>query len=183
MGEQKAFDIEAWVKRHAARLGVREEDLRKAFEKDAGAPAGPDDPFEIPDVWKATYKYSCGGASRFFRELRDNARIMGSHCGKCGVTFCPPRADCPHCYGKTRWVELPGTGTVMTYTTVHFGTSAVRKYPFVCAYVKLDGTDSVICAILEMDDVKRAKVGMKVRTQFKEARDGAITDFVFVPAE
>jgi uncharacterized OB-fold protein len=182
MSRQQTTDFDAWVKRHAARLGVREEDIRKAFEKDLATPASPDDPFEVPDVWKATYKYSYGGASRFFRELRDNARLMGSRCEKCRLTYCPPRADCPHCYQKTSWVPLPGTGTVMTFTTVHFGTSAFRKYPFVCAYVKLDQTDSVVCAILEMEDVTRAKVGMKVRAQFKEARDGAITDFVFIPA-
>ena len=49
----------------------------------------------------------------------------------------------------------------MTFTTVHFGTSSHRRYPFVCAYVKLDGADSVLCAILEMDDVSRARVGLR----------------------
>ena len=178
MADLKPFDFDSWAARHAARLGVDVADLRKAFAGDGG----PDAPFEVPDVWKATYRYSYGGASRFFRELRDHAKLTGARCPSCSRVYCPPRADCPHCYTKTAWVDLAGTGEVITFTTIHFGTSAVRRYPFVCAYVKVDGTDSVLCVNLEMDDVSRCRVGMKVCARFKDERDGMITDFVFVPA-
>ncbi len=173
-------DFESWVARNAARIGVRAEDLRRAFAHEA-EPSSPDDVLQVPDVWRATYRYSYGGVSRFFREIRDNGRLMGSRCTACGRVFCPPRRHCPLCYEPTDWVELPGTGEVETFTTVHFGTSAHRRYPFVCAYVKLHGTDSVLCAILEMDDVSRARVGLRVEAIFKDERDGRITDFHFVP--
>jgi uncharacterized OB-fold protein len=32
-----------------------------------------------------------------------------------------------------------------------------------------------------MDDISRAKPGMRVRAVFRDARDGAITDFYFEP--
>ena len=177
----KKFDFEAWAKRGAERIGVPLEDFKKAFSKEAEA--GIDDVLEVPDIWQATYRYSYGGASRFFREIRDNKKLLGSRCPECKKVYCPPRKHCPHCYQETAWVDLPGTGEVVTFTTVQMGTSAFRRYPFVCAYVKVDGTDSVLCVNLEMEDVKRAEVGMKVKAVFKDQRDGRITDFVFMPVE
>ncbi|MGD8986330.1 MAG: zinc ribbon domain-containing protein, partial [Desulfobacteraceae bacterium] len=64
------------------------------------------------DVFKAYYKmeaeynYSYGRISKFFRELMENRRIMGSQCRKCGVVFCPPTSDCPKCWTPTEWIEV-----------------------------------------------------------------------------
>lgn len=178
------FDFDAWVERNAKRIGVEPEKLKQAFLKQFEERKDISAPFEVPDRWIATYRYSYGGQSRFFREIIFNKKLYGTKCTSCGKVFCPPRADCPHCYEKTKWVELPGKGTVESYTTVYFGTSAaVRKFPFICAYVKLDGADTVICTNIEMDDVSKARVGMRVKAVFKEDRDGTITDFYFKPAE
>jgi uncharacterized OB-fold protein len=48
-------------------------------------------------------------------------RLLGSRCDAAGcgeVTF-PPRPLCPDCWGPTTTVELPATGTLYTFTTVH----------------------------------------------------------------
>ena len=183
MARETTFDFDAWAARNAERIGVSTDDLKRAVADEAAGEKSIDDVLEIPDLWRATYRYTYGGVSRFFREIRDNARLVGSGCPACGRVYCPPRRHCPHCYEETRWEDLPGTGVIETYTTVRFGTSAFRRYPFVCAYVKVDGTNSVLCVNLEMDDVERAHVGMKVKAVFKDERDGRITDFVFVPLE
>jgi len=176
------FDFDSWVERNAKRIGVDPEKLKQAFREQFETEQSIDAPFDVPDRWIATYRYSYGGQSRFFREILFNKRLYGTRCPECGRVYCPPRVHCPHCYEETSWVPISGEGVVESYTTVYFGTSAaVRKFPFICAYIKLDGTDTVICANIEMDDVTKAHVGMRVRAEFKEDRDGMITDFYFKP--
>jgi len=180
----KDFDYDAWIARNAERIGVRRVKLKEAFDHQFSGEQEPDEPFESADRWIATYRYTHGGQSRFFREILFNKQLYGSKCPGCGKVFCPPRSDCHHCYLKTEWVPLNGLGTIESYTTVHFGTSAaIRKFPFICAYIKLDGTDTVVCANIEMDDVEKAHVGMRVKVVFKEERDGLFTDFFFEPLE
>jgi len=39
----------------------------------------------IPDRWKIDYFASAGELSRFFLELKDNAKIMGTRCPSCSA--------------------------------------------------------------------------------------------------
>ncbi|MBU1157533.1 MAG: OB-fold domain-containing protein, partial [Proteobacteria bacterium] len=105
-------------------------------------------------------------------------------CPSCGKVFCPPRAHCHLCYEPTQWVRLPGTGTVKACTVQHYSTSVfIKKLPFICAYVQLDGSDSLLMINMEVDDVAKIKAGSKVKAAFRENRFGVITDLYFVPAE
>ncbi len=169
-----------WADRNARRIGVKKELVIKAFEKDMTTQTGADTPFEIPDTMHVNMRYSYGGQSRFFREILENKRIMGTRCNQCDKVFCPPRAHCPHCYEKTAWTELKGTGRVLSYTTVYFATSSyIKQVPYIVAYIKLDGTDTAILSNVEMKDIKRARVGMQVKVVFRGQRDGRITDIYF----
>jgi uncharacterized OB-fold protein len=139
-------------------------------------------PFEIPDRIDMNYRYSYGGVSRFFRELKENGRIFGSRCSKCRKVYLPPRINCSSCYKPTRWVPLGNEGTIVTCTIVYYATSRFfSKTPFVCAYIKLDGADTLLLQNVIMDDVTSAHLGMRVRAVFKEERKGEISDFYFVP--
>ena len=171
---------EAWYRRQSERIGVPMEQLKKAFDQEL-SDAGPvDAPLEVPDRILINYKYTLGGQSRFFREMRRNKKLYGARCQQCKITFCPPRQDCNRCYGTTEYVELSGEGEVLACCSVHFTNSSfIKKVPFICALVKLDGTDFLILGNIEMDDVSKAKPGMRVKTVFREQRDGAITDFYF----
>jgi len=169
-----------WYEAQSRRIGVSIEQLQKAFAKelDDTGPVGA--PLEVPDEITIKYKYSLGGQSRFFREIRRNKKLYGAHCPVCGITFCPPRQDCNRCYGSTEWVELSGQGTVVTCCAVYFTNSSfIKKIPFVCALVRLDGTDFLILGNIEMDDITKARPGMRVKTRFREHREGSITDFFF----
>jgi uncharacterized OB-fold protein len=171
---------ERWYKRQSERIGVPEDRLRRFFDEELDDTGPVDVPLEVPDEITIKYKYSLGGQSRFFREMRRNKKLFGARCPQCGITFCPPRQDCNRCYGKTEWVELSGEGTVLTCCSVHFTNSSfIKKIPFICALVRLDGTDFLVLGNIEMDDVSRAKPGMRVKAVFREDRDGAITDFYF----
>lgn len=169
-----------WAGRNARRIGVKKAQVIKAFEKEMTSQAGPDEPFEVPDTMHINMRYSYGGQSRFFREIFENRRLMGTRCGTCNKVFCPPRTNCPHCYGRTEWVELGGTGKVLSYTTVYFATSSyIKQVPYIVAYIRLDGADTAILSNVEMRDIKKARVGMEVKVMFRKQRDGRITDIFF----
>lgn len=178
------IDAEKWYARGSQRIGVPAELVKKHFQEEFETAKPIDAPLEIPDKIEIYYKFSYGQQSRFFREIRENKKLYGAMCPGCGRVFCPPRAGCPHCYQDTQWVPLEGTGTLMTYTIVYFSNSAfARKVPFVCGYIKLDGTDFLMMQNIYMDDVSAARPGMRVQVRYQEERDGRITDIYFAPVE
>jgi uncharacterized OB-fold protein len=131
-----------------------------------------------------TYQYTSGGISRFSRELRDNQQLYGTKCTTCGTVWLPPRINCNECYAPTTWVKLGDTARIVTYTIVYYATSVFYgKTPYVCAFVKVDGADTLIMQNVFLKDVRQAKVGMKLKIQFKENRNGDMGDFWFVPAQ
>ena len=166
------------------KLGLPEDKLRPWFDEEFDGEPDPDAPFLVPDKMEVFHKYSYGGQSRFFREIMKNRRLYGARCPACEKVYCPPRRDCPRCLAATEWVELSGRGHVVNYTVQYYSTSAfVKKVPFLVAYVRLDGTDFLMMANIEMDDVSRARPGMPVEVAFREARHGSITDIYFRPVE
>lgn len=175
---------EKWYAHFSNKYGIPVEHLKREFEAELDAKNPIDSPLEIPDKMEIFFKYSYGGQSRFFRELRENKRILGAKCAKCGKVYCPPRADCHICYEPTEWVELSGNGTIVSFTIQYYTTSVfIKKVPFIVCYIKLDGTDSLLIANMEMDDVQKCRPGMRVEAVFRDERHGTITDFFFRPIQ
>jgi uncharacterized OB-fold protein len=177
------FDKQRWLENNSVRYGIPIQRLTEAFKDELTGNKDIDSPLEVPDMIKIYYKYSYGEQSRFFRELRDNRRIMGAQCPECKMVYCPPRSNCSRCYCRTNWVPLSGRATIVTCTAIHFTppTGFKRKLPYVIAYVKLEGSEFLLLAIIDMDDVSLARPGMKVQVEFVEEREGRITDFIFRP--
>ncbi len=174
----------AWYQYFHEKYGIALEHLRRDYEAELAGKNDIDAPLEIPDRMEVLFKYSYGQQSRFFRELRDNQTIYGAKCWQCGKVYCPPRAHCSKCYKPTEWVKLEGAGTIKACTVQHYTTSAfIRKLPFICAYVQLDGTDFLLMTNMEVEDVSKISVGTRVKAVFRENRHGAITDFYFKPIE
>ena len=133
------------------------------------------------------YKYSVGELSKFFVEIRDNAKLFGTKCTKCGFGYFPPRLYCNKCYTKCEWTELSGKGEIIAGTIAHFGVSAFTdKVPISIAFIRMDGMDMAIRHTIVMDEadykIENMKKGTRVKVQFKpkEKREGKITDFYFV---
>lgn len=177
-------DVEEWLRFFSSLTSVPEPLLARAFAQELSDGGDPDAPLEVPDRIEITYKYSYGGESRFFRALRDEARLLAARCAHCGFVWCPPRRHCSHCYAETEWTELSGYGTVAGYAVVYAGTSEhVGKVPFVCAYVKLDGADTYMWQMVDAQDPSVVRSGIRVRARFREHRHGLMSDFIFVPVE
>jgi uncharacterized OB-fold protein len=81
-----------------------------------------------------SYRYAFGEYyDRFFRELRDNRRIMGVACSRCGAVLLPPRPYCGFCFEPAEeWVEVSDEGTVVLLRWSTRRPSQPAEPPYVC---------------------------------------------------
>lgn len=124
------------------------------------------------------YRWSAGVAgTRFFNELRDNARIMGSKCPQCERVLVPPRIFCEECFVDTaEWVEVSPQGTVLTFAESYFGLQGQKlEEPWYVGIVKLDGADGGLFHRL-VPDQRPVEIGARVEAVFAERRNGEILD-------
>ena len=131
-------------------------------------------------AWRGTmpvesrYTYGLAG-ERFFREIKDNARIMGTRCTACGLRFVPARAFCERCFAElTEWVEVSTHGVVHAVTVV-----PQSDGHRVVAFVQLDGADGGLVHDLDVLP-ENARIGLRVEAVFKPAaeRIGSILDIL-----
>lgn len=129
-------------------------------------------------------RYSAGIAGeRFFRELKDHARFLGSHCAKCDLIYVPATMFCERCFAELDdWVEVPSQGTVFTYTVLHQDLDEnPMDPPAILAYVKIDGTDGGLVHFVGETDPESVYIGMEVEAVFKDEanRVGSILDITY----
>ncbi|MDY7034857.1 MAG: Zn-ribbon domain-containing OB-fold protein [Thermodesulfobacteriota bacterium] len=126
---------------------------------------------------EAEFNYSYGKISRFFQELMENKKIMGTRCTKCGVVFCPPTSDCPKCWVPTEWVEVGPEGMLLHYTIINLPVLWMDKeVPYTLGLIKLDGSDTGLMHFVDETDKTKLKRGLRVKAIFAEERKGYITD-------
>jgi len=143
-------------------------------------------------------RYTCGLAGeKFFREIMDNARFMGTWCPECDFTYVPAALYCERCFSRLEeWVEVGPGGTVQSFTVLFVALDgSPLPEPEIMALIQLDGADSVLVHRLgkvnpsgsspsgrSLDELA---MGMRVKAVFrpKKERQGSILDIVhFVPA-
>jgi len=68
-------------------------------------------------------------------------KVMATRCKKCGISYFPPKADCPKCLSSdVEWFEVKGKGKLMTYTIVNYGpTGFENDAPYILALAEFDG--------------------------------------------
>ncbi len=129
-------------------------------------------------------RYTVGIAGeRFFREIKDNARIMGTKCPHCKILYVPARLYCERCFSELEeWVEVPPRGEVHTFTVLHMDLEEnPLEKPIILAFVKLDGADGGIVHYLGEVEPDEVYIGMRVEAVFKpaEERKGEIADIKY----
>jgi uncharacterized OB-fold protein len=137
---------------------------------------------EVEGELNLSFRYAYGEHyERFFREMRDNRRIMGVKCSRCGSVLLPPRPYCGFCYEPAdQWVELPDEGTLTTYTVVsvpYKGQPA--EPPYMYAFIMLDGADTQFTHLLGEVDPADVEVGMRVKAVWAEDRKGTLHDIEY----
>ena len=129
-------------------------------------------------------RYTAGIAGeRFFREIQENGRFLGSICTSCGITYVPPRLYCERCFAHLEeWVEVPTTGRVYTFTVVHLDLNGDQlPEPRIMAFVQLEGTDGGLVHFLGEIEPNQVCVGTLVEAVFKDKteRKGSILDIAY----
>lgn len=115
------------------------------------------------------YTHTLGKYSRFFIEL-EQQRFLATRCAGCERVYAPPRPLCPACLKPTAWLELPGTGTLETFSVLHFSPGsnadvAALRTPYVFAYVLLDGASTLFPHLLRAP-LEQVRLGMRVRVAY-----------------
>lgn len=146
------------------------------------------DLISIAGKWDFNYTYFTGEhASRFFHELRENKRIMGTRCSKCKKLLVPARSYCDACMEKTdEWAEVGPEGTLETFTIITAAFPGLPKPPILMAYVTLDGADTALINFVHGIDLtdfnaaaKKLNTLPRVKVEFIDDPKGRITDFSF----
>ncbi len=129
------------------------------------------------------FHYAAGVyGSVFINELRDNKKLVGIKCPKCGKVYVPPRRVCPPCFTEmTELVEVASEGSVYTFTVVSFGfvdpgTGKEKAVPYTAAVIKLDGADNNFLHFIDETDPTKIKLGARVKAVFEEERHGGLLD-------
>lgn len=142
----------------------------------------------IKSHWAFDYTYFAGeAATRFFRELADHRRIMGTRCTACKRLLVPARSFCDACMEVTsEWEPVGPQGTLETFTIITTAFPGLPPPPIVMAYVTLDGADTALINVVRGEDLsdiekaaKRLNALPRVEVRFVEDPKGRITDFWF----
>jgi hypothetical protein len=134
-----------------------------------------------PGHMEADYIYTLGLAGeRFFKEIKENGRIMGTRCKRCNLTYVPPRIYCERCFEKLgEWIEVSPRGTVYTFTIAHIDINGSKlEQPTIYAVIKIHGANGGLVHKIGEVNPKDVKIGMQVEAVFKpkEEREGSIND-------
>ncbi len=97
-------------------------------------------------------------------------RLVVQACAACKATRLPPAPICPECRcDESDWLEVPGRGTVYTYTTVHRPIAASQALPFVIAVIALDDAGGVrIISNLVGIEPETIEVGLRVEVVWED---------------
>ena len=131
--------------------------------------------FGLPIV--PVFNWSVGNwMEQFFDGLKER-KLVAVKCGECGRVYLPPRMICERCFVKNEeWVEIPETGTVLTYTVAHVrvgdsGDLEDLDEPQVIAMVRHDGADTCITARC---DAANCSAGMRVQVVWNDSADSVL---------
>ncbi|MFA6033412.1 MAG: AMP-binding protein, partial [Myxococcota bacterium] len=142
----------------------------------------------IKQLLSINQKFSTGPLmGRFLKELRDNKKILGNKCPKCGRMQTPPREVCAVCHCRVDdLVEVGPGATVVNYDIAYYSspdplTGESRETPYCSAILLLDGCtgSDIFWHEIKPGDIPRLKSWVKVRAVWNEKRVGAITDIKY----
>lgn len=128
------------------------------------------------------FAYTLGVAGeRFFRELMENGRFMGTRCQRCEYTYLPPRLYCERCFAglADQWVEVGSQGTVEAFTVAHVDLEGQRlAEPQLLALIRLEGADGLLVHRLGETTAEDVDIGLLVAAVLRPRRQrkGSLLD-------
>jgi uncharacterized OB-fold protein len=113
-----------------------------------------------------------------FYEFCAQRKLMGLRCKSCRTVVLPPRSLCPQCRSKDlQWIELNGTGKLLTYSIVHVAAADFQpSAPYAIGIVQL--TEGAKLPGMIKTDLRDLKVGMELKVEFESPRPGSWPSWV-----
>lgn len=132
------------------------------------------------------FSYAVGlHGSKFFRELRDNKRILGIKCSGCGKVYVPPRKVCGPCFAQMhQFVEVGPKGVIGSFTILRYAfidpeTGKQKPIPYGYGFIRFDGADTLFQHYIDIEDESQVRIGARVEPVFAEERKGTIRDISY----
>jgi uncharacterized OB-fold protein len=127
-----------------------------------------------PHTVSLAYERSVGGATEAFLRGLARAEIVGSRMADGRLVVPPVDHDAATGAAPVGLERVADTGVVRSWTAVAGGA--------VYALVRLDGADTSLLHVLDVEDADRLSTGLRVRADWRDARVGSIHDVrAFVP--
>jgi uncharacterized protein len=104
-------------------------------------------------------------------------RLVAPRCTNCGTFVMTPQPFCFNCQHQDfEWVDLPGTGTIYTYTVVRHPLSPALAdvVPYVSGIIELDGTQGAGARMMlnvTGCDPESVSIGQRVDIWFDKVSD------------
>ena len=141
------------------------------------------------DAMYTFYQRTKGEFSPFFLSMRDDKKLLGCKCSKCGLVRVPPfLTHCPDCdFAPTELIEVEQVGVMnSTPPITYFATSLFQHMaPYGRGRVIFNGADTAMSAILYTTTGILVPgiitKGTEVKLIFKDNRIGEMTDVFCVP--
>ena len=102
-----------------------------------------------------------------FYEFIKEKRLMAAKCNACGTIILPPKPMCTYCLStKLRWIELVGSGTLISYTVIHIAPEQFQSLvPYIVGILEFENGLRLPGMIRNLDP-KEIRVGMNLRIGF-----------------
>jgi len=141
------------------------------------------------DAMYTFYRRTKGEFSDFFLALRDDKRLLGCKCSRCGLVRVPPfLTHCPDCnFAPTTVVEVEQVGVMnSTPPITYFATSLFQHIaPYGRGRVIFKGADTAMSVLLYTTTGILVpgiiRKGTEVKLVFNDERIGDVTDVFCVP--
>ena len=125
------------------------------------------------------HRYTLGVAGeRFFKEMRDQRRLLVSRCPRCQEALLPPKMYCERCFVETtEWTCVEGPGYVETFTVLHLSLEGEPlEEPVVVAFIVWKGIRGGLVHRVAGVGPDAALKGMAVEPVWAPERTGSLAD-------
>ncbi len=124
------------------------------------------------------YLISVERIKKFYEGISEG-KVMATKCSKCGEIYFPPQSYCNKCGSDSiEWIELSGSGELLTYTVINVKPQSFSHYPdYAVGIARMPQGVNVLAWI--DGDIKGIKVGMKVKLEVKKREpEGYLTYWI-----
>ncbi|MCA1989761.1 MAG: OB-fold domain-containing protein [Desulfarculus sp.] len=136
--------------------------------------------------WPRTveHHHTYGLLTPFFKGLTEGnlmaTKCVNPDCAEKGTVWLPPRADCPDCYQRMKWVKVKPEGKIYTFTMVDYaGIGVEMKTPYWQIDVEIPGVDTIFKGYLAQG---KPEIGLPVKAEFRTKNPThTILDIWWVP--